>query len=97
MGCAMAVFGALLPRFVLLASWSNASTYWNSLFGSQVWLAFGFLFFPWTTLLYGIAAPNGLTIVNWIFIGCALAVDLGTWGIGGFASRKQTSNFRDLQ
>lgn len=89
-----AIFGAILPRFVLLVGWANDATYWESLFGSQVWLLGGFIFFPWTTLIYGFVSPNGLTLLNWIFLGCALLLDLGTWGVGVFASRKQVSNYR---
>jgi hypothetical protein len=35
-----------------------------------------------------------MTFINWIFLGCAVLLDLGTWGIGVFAARKQTSNYR---
>ena len=90
----MAIFGALLPRFVLLVAWSNDSTYWSSLFGAPVWFLGGFLFFPWTTLIYGFAQANGMSLLNWIFVGAALLIDLGTWGIGVFASRQQVSNYR---
>jgi hypothetical protein len=90
----MALFGAILPRFMLLVVWSNDQTYWANLLGLPVWFLGGFLFFPWTTLVYGFAAVNGLSLLNWIFIGAALLIDLGTWGIGFFASREQVSNYR---
>jgi hypothetical protein len=89
----MAIFGAILPRFALLAAWSNDQSYWASLFGSPVWFLGGFLFFPWTTLVYGFAQVNGLSILNWVFIGAALLIDLGTWGIGGFAAKKQADSY----
>ena len=94
MGVMNAVFGALLPRFVLLVAWSNDGTYWGNLFGSGVWFLGGFLFFPWTTLIYGLVQTNGLSIVNWIFLLFALLIDLGTWGVGFFASRKEYSSYR---
>jgi hypothetical protein len=90
----MAIFGAILPRFVLLVAWSNDGAYWGSLFGSSVWFLGGFLFFPWTTLIYGLVQQNGLSLLNWIFVGAALLIDLGTWGIGFFASRQQVSSYR---
>lgn len=90
----MAIFGAILPRFVLLVGWANDQTYWQNLFGAPVWFLGGFIFFPWTTLIYGMVQANGLSILNWIFIGCALLIDLGTWGVGFFASRQQVSNYR---
>lgn len=90
----MAIFGALLPRFALLVAWSNDQTYWNNLLGAPVWLLGGFLFFPWTTLIYGLAQANGMSLLNWIFLACGLAIDLGTWGIGFFATRKEYSSYR---
>jgi len=90
----MAIFGAILPRFVLLVGWSNDQAGWGAVFSSPVWLLGGFLFFPWTTLVYGLTQANGLSILNWIFLGCALLIDLGTWGIGFFATKEQVSSYR---
>ena len=90
----MAIFGALLPRFALLVGWANDQAGWESVLGSPIWFLFGFLFFPWTTLIYGFVAPNGLSILNLIFLGLALLADLGTWGIGAFASRERVSSYR---
>lgn len=90
----MAIFGALLPRLVLLVGWSNDQAGWAAIFGSPVWFLGGFLFFPWTTLVYGLAYQNGMSLLNWIFVISALLIDLGTWGVGFFASREQVSNYR---
>ena len=68
MGLMNAIFGALIPKFVLLVGWYNDQTYWGNLFGSGVWFLGGFLFFPWTTLLYGLMQANGMSFVNWIFL-----------------------------
>ena len=35
-----------------------------------------------------------MTVLNWIFVAAALLIDLGTWGIGTFATRQQVSNYR---
>ena len=91
----MAIFGAILPRFAILAGWANDQAAWQAVFGSGVWLLGGFLFFPWTTLIYSFAQRNGLSLLNLIFLACALAIDLGTWGIGFFAGRKEYSSYRD--
>jgi hypothetical protein len=91
----MAIFGAILPRFAILAGWANDQAGWKAVFGSEVWLLGGFLFLPWTTLIYAFAQRNGLSLLNLIFLACALAIDLGTWGIGFFAGRKEYSSYRD--
>ena len=90
----MAIFGALLPRFALLVGWVNDQAYWNTVIQSQLFLLLGFLFLPWTTLIYGFVAPNGLSLLNIIFLIMAFMIDLATWGIGGLAARKQTSYYR---
>jgi hypothetical protein len=88
----MAIFGALLPRFILLVGWVNDAEYWANLFGGALWSALGFLFLPWTMLVYGVAQTNGMTLLNWIFVAIAFVIDLGTWGVGAFAARKQASS-----
>jgi hypothetical protein len=90
----LAIFGAILPRFVLLVGWSNDPAGWGAVFSSPVWFLGGFLFFPWTTLIYGLSYQNGLSLINIIFLLAALAIDLGTWGVGFFASRQQVSSYR---
>lgn len=92
MGCAMVVIGMLMPRFLLLVGWSNDQAFWQGVFGSDLWLGVGFLVFPWTTLVYGFSQANGLTLLNIIFIVAAFALDLGTYGIGAFAGRRQRSS-----
>ena len=89
----MAIFGALLPRFVLLVGWVNDPTAWTNLFGSGILFLAGFLFLPWTTLIYGMVALNGMTILNWIFVAFAFLIDLATWGVGALATRKQTESY----
>ena len=50
------IFGAILPRFALLAGWYNDPTYWNAVFGSQLFLLLGFIALPWTTLILGLVS-----------------------------------------
>ena len=90
----MAIFGAILPRFALAVGWWNDPAAWAAIIGSPVVLLGGFLFFPWTTLIYGFVQPNGLTLLNIVFLLAALLIDLGTWGVGFFASRQQVSSYR---
>ncbi len=91
----MAIFSAILPRFLLLVGWANDQVFWQNVFSAPVWVLGGFLFFPWTTFVYGYVSPNGMTLLNWIFLLVAFMIDLGTWGIGALAARKELpSSFR---
>jgi hypothetical protein len=90
----LAFITAILPRFLLLVAWTNDQDHWGNLFGSPIWLVGGFLVLPWTTLIYGFVEPNGLTLLNVIFLVCGLLLDLSTWGVGALATRKQASIYR---
>ena len=45
-------------------------------------------------MIYALVQPNGLSLLNWLFLLGALLIDLGTWGVGFFASRKEYSSYR---
>jgi hypothetical protein len=90
----MTFIGAIIPRLLILVAWSNDPAYWEKALGSTLVLGLGWLVLPCTTLVYGLVSVNGLTLLNWVFLGMALLIDLGTWGFGALAARKQTSNFR---
>jgi hypothetical protein len=94
MGCITGIFGLILPRFALLAAWVNDQAYWNAVLGSQLLLGLGFIALPWTTLIYGFAAHNGMTFFNWILVLLAFLADIGTYGIGFFGGRKEYSSYR---
>jgi hypothetical protein len=89
----MTFIGAVVPRLLLLVGWSNDQAYWQNAVGGPIWLLFGFLFFPCTTLVYGLASINGMSLLNWIFLLMGLLIDLSTWGIGALSARKQYQGF----
>ena len=94
MGCFSALFSIILPRFALLVGWYNNPNAWNALYGSQLLFGLGWLAIPWTTLIYGFVAPNGMSLLNWIFVLLAFLLDIGTYGLGFFGGRKQYSSYR---
>jgi len=93
MCCFFILFAVFGPRFAIVAMWLFGNRV-DAAFGSWVWPLLGLLFFPWTTLIYGFVAPNGLSLLNIIFLASAFLIDLATWGVGFLATREQTSNYR---
>jgi hypothetical protein len=96
MGCCiftLALFGA--SRLANVVWWLFRPAYWFAAWQSWpvvwwMWPTLGILFLPWTTLMYMVVYPDGLSFVNWLFLGFALVVDIGSYGSGFRANAART-------
>ncbi len=87
MGCCLfAITLAGMPRLALALWWLFQPARFNLTFSTWVWPVVGLIFAPWTALMYVIVFPGGLSVVNWIFLGLAFAVDMGSW-FGNYRAR----------
>lgn len=79
----LALLVALSPRFILFFMWLFDSSRLDA-FGSFWWPFLGFLFLPFTTLMYVLvwSASNGVSFIGWLLVGFAFMIDLGSYGIG---------------
>jgi hypothetical protein len=75
------------PRLVMVLWWLFDMARWAATFDNVLLPILGFVFAPWTTLMYVLVAPNGVAGMDWLFLGIAVVVDLGA--IGGGASRRR--------
>ena len=72
MGCCLfAIVLAGAPRFALVFWWLFQTKYVNTAFSNLLFAILGFLFLPWTTLMWVMVYPGGISIVNWVFLGLA--------------------------
>src|SRR5665811_2635467 len=72
---------ALSPRFILFFMWLFASSRLDAFNG--LWLPFiGFLFLPFTTLMYMLvwSASNGVSSIGWVLVILAFIIDMGSYG-----------------
>jgi hypothetical protein len=89
MGCLLALFAFISPRFVLALLY---------LFTSRLTLAFtsgwtgiiGFFLLPYTTLFYALAYRPGPGVhgFGWIIVGLGVLLDLSSLGVGRRAQRR---------
>ena len=90
MGCclvSLVLVGA--PRVAFLAWWLFQPMRIQTTF-SSFWLPLlGVLFLPWTTLVYVMVFPGGIVWFDWIFLGLALALDIGSYGGGEYSRRNR--------
>ena len=82
MGCLIALFALLSPRFalILLAIFSNVLSH---AFDSWVVPLLGFFLLPWTTLSYAAfwdwGTGHHVTGFEWFFVILAFLIDLGSY------------------
>ena len=93
MCCAIAVLGILGPRFFIIYWWLTDPARWNIVFGGPLAPILGFLFLPWTTIMYVIVwAAGGLSLAGWLLVGLGLVVDLGTYGGGAYGNKDRVTS-----
>ncbi len=94
MGCLVAIFSLITPRFVLLMMWIF-SDYLGAAFGSWFWPVAGFFVMPTTTIAYAVArndlstASGAITASGTLVIVIGVLVDLGLIGGGARAGRRE--------
>jgi len=69
--------------------WIFNTARWNSVFGSIIWPILGIIFLPWTTLVYVLVTPNGLSGFEIILLLAAIFADVMSYAGGGFGNRKR--------
>ena len=90
----MCLFVVLLffgPRSAIALWWIFDPLRFDVTFTS-FWLPFlAFLFIPWTTLMYVLVAPGGLTGLDFLWLGLALVLDIASYSSGGvYGKRRRT-------
>ena len=85
----MVLFG---PRLAILIWWLFDSTRWQLAFNNFLWAFLGWLFLPWTTLMYVLVAPTGNIVgFDWVWLGIAFLVDIGGYVSSGYGNRARFS------
>jgi len=87
MCCWLTTLLLLGPRFALLVWWVTSPQRFGLAFHAWIWPLLGGLFLPWTTLVYLLVFPGGVTGLDWLWLGLGLAVDLGALGGSGYGNR----------
>ncbi len=81
------------PRLAILIWWLMRPAYFMAVFNSFIWPLLGFIFLPWTTLMYAIVGFNGIVWFDWIWLGLALLADLASYGGGAYGNRNRMPGY----
>ena len=81
------------PRMVILLWWLIEPIRWSATFETFFLPLLGFLFLPWTTLMYVVVAPGGLAGFDWLWMALALAADAGSYASGAMGGRGRVPGY----
>jgi len=88
---ALVLFG---PRLAILIWWLIDPARWNAAFNSFIWALLGFLFLPWTTIMYVLVFSGGITGFDWIWLALGLFADISSYTGGGYGNRRYVTGNR---
>jgi hypothetical protein len=97
MCCAFTTLVVLGPRAFILFWWLYNPGRFDRSFDSWIWPVLGFFFLPWLTLMYVGVRPGGIEGFDWIWLGLALLVDIGSYGGGGYGNRNRMPGYTPSQ
>jgi hypothetical protein len=92
-GC-LTAFVALFSRIALLTMWISRPVAWNVAFSTAIVPCLGFLFLPFTTMVYAwlmMPGTNGVTGIqgaDWLWLGLAFFSDVASIASAGYANRQ---------
>ncbi len=95
MCCFFTLLLFLGPRIAGIFWWIFQPVRWVgntelSAFDSFIWPVLGLIFLPWTTIMYVIVAPGGVSgFWDWAFIILAVVIDVGSYTGGGYGNRQR--------
>ena len=88
--CLVLILALLGPRAAMLIWWLASPNRWELAFDSFIVPFLGFVLFPWTTLMWVVVAPTGVHSFDYLWLGLALVIDLGSYaGSSGARSRQR--------
>ncbi len=100
MCCGFLMLVFLGPRFFGAMWWLVQPARWQSAFSDiiggsglwWIWPVLGLIFLPWTTIMFVLVAPLGITGWDWLWLGLAVFADVA-WYAGG-AGRKRIPQYQ---
>ena len=88
--CLVLILALLGPRTAVFVWWLASPARWELAFDSFIVPFVGFVLFPWTTLMWVVVAPTGVHSFDYLWLGLAIAIDLGSYaGSSGARSSRR--------
>lgn len=91
MCCFFTVLVFLGPRAGILIWWLLQPARWSAAFQGFLVPLLGFIFVPWTTMMYVLVFAGGVAGFDWVWLGLGLLADIAWWS--GAAARKRVPGY----
>jgi len=89
MCCFFTALVFLGPRAAILIWWLISPTRWEAAFDSFIWPFLGFIFAPWTTLMWVSVAPGGITGFDFVIVGLGIFADIASYSSSAWYNRER--------
>ena len=91
MCCLVTLLFLLGPSVATVVWWLVNPMRFNLAFNSVILPILGFVFLPWTTLMYlaGWSPGQGVQGLDWVWIGIALLIDISANAGGAYGNRRR--------
>lgn len=76
------------PRLGILIWWLVEPTRWEAAFSSFWWSFVGFIFAPWTTLMWVSVAAGGVVGFDWVILGLGVVADIASYSANAYERRE---------
>ena len=87
MCCFLTSMVLLGPRAAIIVWWLLQPARWDLAFNSFFWPLLGFIFAPWTTLMYVAVFQGGVKGFDWVWMALAIMADVASWTSGAWTNR----------
>ena len=93
-GCLTAITSGF-SRIMLLMAWLARPVAMDAAFGTFIIPCLGFLFLPFTTLMYVLlwTPAVGITGLDWLWLALAVVLDIASIGSAGYANRNRMPGY----
>jgi hypothetical protein len=92
MCCVFLILVFLGPRAGILLWWLADQDRWEEAFDTFFWPFLGFIFVPWTTLMYVLVEPSGVEGFDWVWLALSFLADISMYA-GGAYKRDQVPGY----
>ena len=90
MCCLVTALAFLGPRAAIIFWWLFDPGRWDKAFDTWLWPVLGFVFLPFTTLMYVAVGLGGLRGFDWVWMAFAVLIDVAMYTGGGYGNRDRS-------